>query len=113
MMKRILVLDVGGTNLKLFLSGDVKPTKVPSGPAFTPRAMVAAVLGCRFDAGSAGMTRLHGTGDVDAVRVVQAPGERRGDALRGERHQGQCHAQAGPATYQMSEAGQHGLILSE
>lgn len=43
MMKRILVLDVGGTNLKLFLSGDVKPTKVPSGPDFTPRAMMAAV----------------------------------------------------------------------
>lgn len=59
MMKRILVLDVGGTNLKLFLSGDVKPTKVPSGPAFTPRAMVAAVkkvlAGRTYDAVSIGV----------------------------------------------------------
>lgn len=43
MMKRVLVLDVGGTNLKLLLSGEKVPTKVPSGPHFTPRALVAAV----------------------------------------------------------------------
>lgn len=43
MSKKILVLDVGGTNLKLLLSGEKIPTKVPSGTAFTPRALVAAV----------------------------------------------------------------------
>jgi glucokinase len=43
MSKQILVLDVGGTNLKLLLSGETEPTKVPSGPGFTPRALVAAV----------------------------------------------------------------------
>jgi predicted NBD/HSP70 family sugar kinase len=43
MSKRVLVLDVGGTNLKLLLSGDKEPTKIPSGRGFTPQAMVAAV----------------------------------------------------------------------
>ncbi len=43
MSKRVLVLDVGGTNLKLLLTGDKEPTKVPSGPTFTPQALVAAV----------------------------------------------------------------------
>jgi predicted NBD/HSP70 family sugar kinase len=43
MSKKVLVLDVGGTNLKLLLTGDAEPTKVPSGPHFTPRAMVSAV----------------------------------------------------------------------
>ncbi len=43
MSKRVLVLDVGGTNLKLLLSGEKEPVKVPSGTGFTPRALVAAV----------------------------------------------------------------------
>lgn len=43
MSKRVLVLDVGGTNLKLLLSGETEPTKIPSGPGFTPQALVAAV----------------------------------------------------------------------
>lgn len=43
MSKKVLVLDVGGTNLKLLLSGEKEPTKVPSGTHFTPRALVAAV----------------------------------------------------------------------
>ena len=43
MSKRVLVLDVGGTNLKLLLTGDKEPTKVPSGTTFTPSALVAAV----------------------------------------------------------------------
>jgi predicted NBD/HSP70 family sugar kinase len=43
MSKRVLVLDVGGTNLKLLLTGEKEPTKVPSGTHFTPRALVAAV----------------------------------------------------------------------
>ena len=57
-MTKVLVLDVGGTNLKLLLSGETTPTKVPSGPAFTPRALVAAVkkvmAGKAFDAVSIG-----------------------------------------------------------
>jgi predicted NBD/HSP70 family sugar kinase len=51
---KVLVLDVGGTNLKLLRSGDKTPTKVPSGEHFTPRALVTAVrkvmAGKSFDA---------------------------------------------------------------
>jgi hypothetical protein len=43
MSRKVLVLDVGGTNLKLLLTGETEPTKVPSGPGFNPRALVAAV----------------------------------------------------------------------
>ena len=43
MSKRVLVLDVGGTNLKLLLAGEKEPTKVPSGTDFTPKDLVAAV----------------------------------------------------------------------
>ncbi|MEO5762060.1 MAG: ROK family protein [Vicinamibacteria bacterium] len=49
MTKRVLVLDVGGTNLKLRLAGDAEATKIPSGPKFTPRDLVAAVK--KFTAG--------------------------------------------------------------
>lgn len=57
-MMKVLVLDVGGTNLKLRLSGEALPTKVPSGPTFTPRALVTAVeevmAGKKYDAVSIG-----------------------------------------------------------
>jgi len=57
-MMKVLVLDVGGTNLKLRLSGETVPRKVPSGPDFTPRDLVAAVKremeGRPFDAVSIG-----------------------------------------------------------
>jgi hypothetical protein len=40
---RVLVVDVGGTNVKILASGQKAPRKVPSGPKMTPRKMVAAV----------------------------------------------------------------------
>lgn len=40
---RILVADIGGNNLKLMVSGAAARHKVPSGPEFTPAAMIAAV----------------------------------------------------------------------
>ena len=40
---RILAVDVGGTNVKVLLSGSHVPRKVPSGSEMTARAMVAAV----------------------------------------------------------------------
>lgn len=43
MSKRVLVLDVGGTNLKVLLPGEKEAVKVPSGTDFTPKALVAAV----------------------------------------------------------------------
>jgi predicted NBD/HSP70 family sugar kinase len=41
---KILVIDIGGTNIKLLASGKRAPVKVPSGPHLTPRQMVYEVL---------------------------------------------------------------------
>ena len=41
---KILVIDIGGTNIKLLASGKRTPVKVPSGPHLTPRPMVNEVL---------------------------------------------------------------------
>jgi polyphosphate glucokinase len=40
---KILVIDVGGTNLKIGMTGHTTPIKVPSGPQMTAAMMVAAV----------------------------------------------------------------------
>ena len=40
---KILVLDIGGTNLKIYATGHLEPIKVPSGPTFTPKKTVKAV----------------------------------------------------------------------
>ncbi|MDB4879191.1 MAG: polyphosphate glucokinase [Gemmatimonadetes bacterium] len=40
---KVLVIDIGGTNLKLLATGRRTPRQVPSGGALTPRQMVAAV----------------------------------------------------------------------
>jgi polyphosphate glucokinase len=50
---KVLVIDVGGTNIKLLASGQTEPLKIPSGPTLTPVKMVLtvkkAVRGWRFD----------------------------------------------------------------
>lgn len=55
---KILVIDIGGTNIKLLATGQRTPVKVPSGPKLTPRQMVDEVLeataGWEFDAVSIG-----------------------------------------------------------
>jgi len=55
---KILVIDIGGTNIKLRASGQRTTVKVPSGPRLTPRQMVDEVLeateGWNFDAVSIG-----------------------------------------------------------
>ncbi|HEY1860925.1 MAG TPA: hypothetical protein VGG61_11250, partial [Gemmataceae bacterium] len=40
---KILVLDVGGTNVKLLATGHEEPRKFPSGPDFTPEELIGAV----------------------------------------------------------------------
>lgn len=40
---RVLVVDVGGTNVKLLASGQKTPLKFPSGRTMTPRKMVAGI----------------------------------------------------------------------
>ena len=40
---RVLVIDVGGTNVKMLATGQKEPRKYPSGPTLTPRRMVRLV----------------------------------------------------------------------
>jgi len=40
---KILAIDVGGTNVKILLSGETEPRKFPSGPTLTPAKMVKGV----------------------------------------------------------------------
>jgi hypothetical protein len=41
--KNILVIDVGGTNVKVLATGQKEPIKIPSGPKMTARKMVKEV----------------------------------------------------------------------
>jgi predicted NBD/HSP70 family sugar kinase len=41
--RRVLVIDVGGTNVKVYVSGQKEARKFPSGPRMTARKMVAGV----------------------------------------------------------------------
>ena len=40
---KVLVIDVGGTHIKVFASGQHEPRKFASGPAMTAKQMVAGV----------------------------------------------------------------------
>lgn len=55
---KILVVDIGGTNVKMLASGQREPRKFPSGPGMTPRLMAAGVKqvgqGWTYDAVSIG-----------------------------------------------------------
>ena len=42
-IKRILVIDVGGTNVKVLVTGMKEPVKIPSGPKMTAQKMVDEV----------------------------------------------------------------------
>ena len=42
-VRRVLVIDIGGTNIKVLATGQKGPRKLPSGPRMTPRQMVAGV----------------------------------------------------------------------
>jgi polyphosphate glucokinase len=46
---KILVIDIGGTNVKLLATGQEVPRKFPSGPELTPEQMVAGVLSAAKD----------------------------------------------------------------
>lgn len=43
-MRSVLVIDVGGHNVKIGRPDDTEPRKIPSGPEMTPGRMVEAVL---------------------------------------------------------------------
>jgi len=40
---KVLVIDIGGTHVKLLATGQKEPIKIPSGPEMTPRRMVTLV----------------------------------------------------------------------
>jgi predicted NBD/HSP70 family sugar kinase len=46
---KVLVIDIGGTNVKMLASGQDLPRKFPSGKEMTPLAMVNGVLGATKD----------------------------------------------------------------
>jgi polyphosphate glucokinase len=76
--KKILVLDVGGTNVKMYVTGHRAMRKFSSGPKMTPQKMVAQVralaAGWRYDALSIGYPGvvLHGKPVVEPHNL--APG---------------------------------------
>jgi len=69
---RTLVIDIGGSNVKVSTHGRGAPLKIPSGPTLTPRRMVAEVKrateGWRYDAVSIGYP-----GPVARNRPVSEP----------------------------------------
>ena len=54
----VLAVDIGGTNVKILVSGENEPRKFPSGPHLTPREMVSGVKklaqGWKYEAVSIG-----------------------------------------------------------
>jgi len=66
-MKNVLVVDIGGTNVKLMISRDEK-RKFPSGPKLTPKQMVKAiektVEGWDYDAISIGFPSVVRDGKI-------------------------------------------------
>jgi predicted NBD/HSP70 family sugar kinase len=73
---RILVLDVGGTNVKIGRSGSRRRLKIPSGPGLRPEAMVAAVRAATAD------------WDYDAVSIGYPGPVRRGKPAADPKHLG-------------------------
>jgi hypothetical protein len=69
---KILVVDVGGNNVKLLVSGQRTPRKFPSGPRLTPGRMVAAIEkavdGWKYEAVSIGYP-----GSVRDGRIAAEP----------------------------------------
>src|SRR5262245_30920676 len=55
---RVLVIDIGGTHVKVYSTGRREPLKIDSGPAMTPKELVKAVTantsGWKYDAISLG-----------------------------------------------------------
>ena len=74
----VLVIDVGGTNVKIFATGQKEPRRFPSGPTMTPRQMVAGVkklaADWQYDMVSIGYPGLVLHGRVAAEPYNLAPG---------------------------------------
>ena len=70
--RAVLAVDVGGSHVKVLVSGETERRRAPSGPALTPAEMVAVALqaaeGWRWDVVSVGVPA-----PVHAGRVVSEP----------------------------------------
>jgi polyphosphate glucokinase len=84
---KILVVDIGGNNVKLLVTGQSAPRKVPSGPDLTPGRMVAAIrratAGWRYQAVSVGFPGPVKDGRIAAEPVNLGRGWVRYDFRRG------------------------------
>ena len=71
----VLVIDIGGTSVKLLATGQDAPRQFPSGPELTPQQMVAGVVqaaaGWHYEAVSVGYPGpvLHGRPLLDPVNL--------------------------------------------
>jgi polyphosphate glucokinase len=67
---KVLVIDVGGTNVKILVTGHREPRKFASGPRLTPRKMVAGVKALtkdwKYDAVSIGYPGVVRNGRIAA-----------------------------------------------
>ncbi|MFZ1108363.1 MAG: ROK family protein [Rhodomicrobium sp.] len=48
-VKRVLVVDIGGNNVKALVTGQIQPRKFSSGPFLTPEEMIAGIQGLVAD----------------------------------------------------------------
>jgi predicted NBD/HSP70 family sugar kinase len=75
---KVLVVDVGGTNVKLLASGESEPRKFPSGPEMTAEQMVAGVKDLadewKYDVVSLGYPGFVARGRVAVEPYNLAPG---------------------------------------
>ena len=79
---RVLVVDIGGTNVKILATGQKEPRKFPSGRKLTPKKMVADVKALagdwRYDAVAIGYP-----GPVRDGRILVEPKQPRPRMGRG------------------------------
>ena len=75
---KILAVDIGGSKVKLLVSGETEPRKFRSGPQLTPAQMVEQVRktakGWSYEAVSIGLPAMVGAGGVLAEPGNLAPG---------------------------------------
>src|SRR5262249_27211149 len=69
--KPVLVVDIGGNNVKLLATGETVPRRFPSGPALTPKRMVEGVLEAARDWAFELVSLGHPGPVVDDLPVVE------------------------------------------